>query len=73
MNSSIKPMTIVAFCSALIAISAQITIPIPLVPITGQTLAIGLVATILSPRQSVQVVLLYLAIGVIGLPVFAIS
>ena len=33
--------------TAIIGILAQITIPFPLVPITGQTLAIGLAATIL--------------------------
>ena len=64
-------MTTIAFCTALLCILAQITIPIPLVPITLQTLAVALVASILTPKQSVLVIVTYLAMGAIGLPVFS--
>ena len=42
-----------------------------LVPITGQTLAVGLAATILGSRYGTSSVLLYLFIGAAGVPVFA--
>jgi len=57
--------------TAIIGILAQITIPFPLVPITGQTLAIGLAATILGARYGTISTLLYIAVGAIGVPIFA--
>lgn len=73
-QSSIKlrMMVISALFAAIISILAQMAIPMPLgVPITGQTLAIGLAATILGSRYGTISVLLYLIIGAIGVPVFA--
>lgn len=60
-----------AFGAAIIAVLAQVTIPIPLVPITGQTLAIGLIVTILGTKYGTLSVLIYILLGAIGLPVFA--
>lgn len=73
-DSSIKlrMMIITALFSAIISILAQVSIPLPLgVPITGQTLAIGLAATILGSRFGTLSALLYLIIGATGVPVFA--
>lgn len=70
MSKSIHMYIITAFCAALIAVLAQIVIPIPLIPITGQTLAVGLVVTILGLKYGTLSVLLYIALGTIGLPVF---
>ena len=67
----LRMMIVTALFAAIIGIFAQITIPLPLVPITGQTLAIGLAATILGSRYGTLSVLLYLCIGGIGVPVFA--
>lgn len=65
-------MIVTALFAAIISILAQVAIPMPLgVPITGQTLAIGLAATILGSRYGTLSVLLYLLIGAIGVPVFA--
>ncbi|MDF2535154.1 MAG: BioY family transporter, partial [Bacillales bacterium] len=49
------------------------SIPLPFspVPITGQTLAVGLVATILPWRQSVLSVFIYLLLGGVGIPVYS--
>lgn len=66
-----KMMMIIAMFAALISILAQVTIPLPLIPITGQTLAIGLTATILGSKNGSLAVLVYLLLGLIGLPVFA--
>ena len=70
MKSNTTAMILVAFCTAIIAVLAQITIPLPLIPITGQTLAVGLVVTILGLKYGTYSVLLYILLGAIGLPVF---
>lgn len=65
-------MIVTSLFAAIISILAQVSIPLPLgVPITGQTLAIGLAATILGSRSGTLATLLYLIIGSIGMPVFA--
>ncbi len=55
----------------IIAVFAQLVIPLPLVPITGQTLAIGLAATILGSKKGMLTVVLYIILGAVGLPVFS--
>lgn len=70
-NSKLRMMIVTALFAAIIGILAQVTIPLPLVPITGQTLAIGLAATILGARYGTISILVYLAMGAIGIPVFA--
>ena len=47
------------------------TIPLPLIPITGQTLAIGLVVTVLGAKLGTLSVLLYILLGAVGMPVFS--
>lgn len=61
--------------SVLIALTAQIAVPLPFtpVPITGQTLGVLLTAAVLGPRLGALTMLLYLAQGMIGLPVFALG
>ena len=61
----------VAIFAAITSILAQIEIPLPLIPISGQTLAVGIAATILGSRQGALAMVLYMAIGAAGLPVFA--
>jgi len=58
--------------SALIALAAQLRIPLPFspVPVTGQTFAVLLVAASLG-RLGLASVIAYLIEGAIGLPVFA--
>ncbi len=70
-NSKLQMMIVTALFAAIIGILAQVTIPLPLVPITGQTLAIGLAATILGSRYGTLSSILYLIIGAIGIPVFS--
>lgn len=59
--------------SLFVALCAQIRIPLPFtpVPVTGQTLGILLVGSVLGSRQGVLSMLLYLAMGLVGLPFFA--
>jgi len=49
----------------------QVRLPISVVPVTGQTLAVLLVAALLGSRLGVAAVLAYLVQGAWGLPVFA--
>lgn len=70
-HEKLRMMIITALFAAIIGVLAQITIPLPLVPITGQDLAIGLAATILGSRYGTYSVILYLFIGAVGVPVFA--
>jgi biotin transport system substrate-specific component len=59
--------------AALIALAAQISIPIPgtPVPITGQTFAVLLTAAALGPARGVAAQLVYILAGLAGTPVFA--
>lgn len=70
-RQKLRGMMIASLFAAIIGIFAQITIPLPLVPITGQTLAIGLAATILGARYGTLSVLLYILMGAVGIPVFS--
>lgn len=70
---SIKDITYCSVFTALIIVLSYISIPLPLspVPITGQSLAIMLTASILNTKQTGLTILTYLLLGIIGLPVFA--
>ncbi|MGE7839948.1 biotin transporter BioY [Lysinibacillus sp. NPDC093712] len=70
-KSSTYNYVLAAFGAAIIAVLAQVTIPLPLIPITGQTLAVGLVVTILGTRLGTLSVLVYILLGTAGIPVFS--
>ena len=57
--------------SLLLTLSAKLSIPFPLVPMTLQTLVVLCLGMLLGPRLGVAAVLAYLAQGAVGLPVFA--
>jgi len=72
MKSNTHMYVITAFAAAIIAVLAQVSIPLPMgVPITGQTLAVGLVVTILGTRYGTMAVLVYILLGAVGMPVFS--
>ena len=64
---------LVLLFSGLIAACAQVSIPLPFtpVPITGQTFAVLFTGAVLGSRRGTLAVLLYLAEGALGLPVFS--
>lgn len=70
-HNRLKMMIVVALFASLIGILAQVTIPLPIIPITGQTLAIGLAATILGSKFGTYAVILYCLMGAIGIPVYS--
>lgn len=62
---------LVVLGSLFIALTAQITITLSLVPITGQTFGILLIAAMFGRYRGTASVLLYLSEGAMGLPVLA--
>ena len=70
-NNKVQRLAIIAISTAFLAVASQLTIPLPLVPLTLQTLAVGIIATLLKPLDSILEICLYLILGAIGLPVFA--
>ena len=64
-------LTLIALGAALVAALSPFQIPLGPIPITLQTLAIGLIATIYRPKEATLAIILYLLLGAIGLPVFA--
>ncbi|HEX6433931.1 MAG TPA: biotin transporter BioY [Gemmatimonadales bacterium] len=63
----------VALGTILVAISAQFVVPVPLspVPMTLQPLAVLVVGGLLGAAAGVCALILYIALGALGLPVFA--
>lgn len=64
---------LIIFCSFFIALSSRIVIHLPFtpVPITMQTFSVLLTGIILGSKKGVISVLLFLILGISGLPVFA--
>ena len=69
-KNSINTMLKISLFSALIAICAMISIPFP-IPVTLQTFAIFLAFFTLGGAKTLVAILVYTALGIVGLPVFA--
>ncbi len=72
-GSLVRDIALVVGVAALTALAAQLRIPIPglPVPVTGQTFAVLLGAAALGPLRGSLAQLLYIGVGLVGLPVFA--
>ena len=70
-NLSLRGMILASMFGAATAAGAYIMIPLPLVPITLQTLFLNLAAALLGGRLGALSQVVYVLIGIIGLPVFA--
>ncbi len=69
-----KPLRLVALAvlgTALLTLSAKINIPFYPVPLTMQTFAVLVIAMAYGPRLGTATLILYMAEGAVGLPVFA--
>jgi biotin transport system substrate-specific component len=66
----LRAVILVAGAVALLTLSAKIKVPFYPVPMTLQTLTIGVIAAALGSRLSVLAVATYVACGIAGLPVF---
>ena len=69
-NKKIKDMSLVALFSAIIVICSLITIP-SVIPFTLQTFAVFLCLNILGAKKGIISILIYILLGVVGLPVFS--
>lgn len=70
MRFSARTMTLTALFAVLTAVGAFIRIPFPLVPMTLQTLFVFLSGAILGSKRGALSQVLYVGMGLIGLPVF---
>ncbi|MCL1788079.1 MAG: biotin transporter BioY [Defluviitaleaceae bacterium] len=69
---SVKTLCRMGLLVAIIAVCAQISIPMPWgVPMTLQTLAISFAGMLLGAKKGTVAVLVYILLGAIGAPVFA--
>lgn len=71
---SLRDLILIALFAALTAVMALfVTIPLPFspVPITGQTFAVMLAGALLGARKGAFSQLIYILLGIAGLPVFA--
>ena len=71
-NLSTKDLCMISLWTSVIAVMAQIAIPMPMgVPMTMQTFAITLTAIILGAKKGAIATGIYVLLGAIGIPVFA--
>lgn len=72
-NPWLRDATVVALGTIFVAVFAQLKIALPFtpVPLTGQTFAVLLIGATLGAKRGAASMLLYLAAGGLGLPVFA--
>jgi len=66
-------MILISLFAALAAVSGYIFVPIPFspVPITAQTLVVMLAGNLLKPKSAFYSMVIFLLLGIAGLPVFA--
>lgn len=70
--SNVREMTKIALFTAMLAVMSQISVPLPGgVPVSLQTFAVCLCGYFLGKKSSVISVLVYIALGICGAPVFA--
>ncbi len=67
----VKNLTITAMMTAILCVLAPFYIPIGDVPITAATLVIYIAAVLLGTKRSIICVILYILIGMVGIPVFS--
>lgn len=72
-NLKASELAKISMCVALCCVTSFIVFPLPFTPtmVTALTLAMSLTAYILTPKQTFTVILVYLLLGVAGLPIFA--
>jgi biotin transport system substrate-specific component len=73
LGSRTRHLALIVLGTVLMALGANFSIPVPgsPVPITGQTLSVLLVGASLGFRRGLASSMLYLVVGIVGLPVFA--
>lgn len=67
----IRNLALVLIGSWLVALFAQLQIPLQPVPITGQTFAVLIIGALLGSRRGAAAIAVYIAQGALGFPFFA--
>jgi biotin transport system substrate-specific component len=72
-SSTTRNVLAIALAALLVSAAAQVVVPLPItpVPFTLQPLAVLVVGGVLGARRGAAALALYLAMGLVGLPVFA--
>ncbi len=70
-TSPIRALAAVALLAGVISALALVTVPLGPVPLSGQSFGVMLAGALLGPRLGPLAVLVYLLLGLAGLPVFA--
>ena len=68
---SVRDLTYIALFTALLAVSSILVIPLWPVPVTLQVFFFLLIPALLGPLKGSLAILLYIALGLLGLPVLA--
>lgn len=73
LNLSIKEMTLIGMCAALMVIFSQLSFPLPFsaVPVTMQIFGLVIISVVMGAKLGTISVILFDILGAIGLPVFA--
>ena len=75
MNRKIKTQTLtkIALCVAIMCVTSFLIIPLPFTPvvISLHTIVVNIIGLILKPKEAGLSILIYLCMGLIGLPVFS--
>ncbi len=71
LSSRARHIALIMVGTLLVVLATRVIIPADPVPFTGQTFAVLLVGGALGLRRGVLALLLYLAIGIVGMPVFS--
>ncbi|MBC1482092.1 biotin transporter BioY [Listeria immobilis] len=69
-DQKLKFLVVDSLFAVIIALLAQVAIPLGPIPLTGQTFAVGLAATILGAKHGTISVIVYIILGAVGIPVF---
>lgn len=64
-------LTQIALSTALLAVSSIVVLPIGVIPITLQVFFFLFIPALLGPLKGLMTIILYIVMGLIGLPVFA--
>ena len=70
-SSRTRSVAFVGLTVAIMAVSAWVTVPLGPVPFTLQMFAITFAIVMLSPKECMAAIVLYLALGAVGAPVFS--
>lgn len=72
-GSDVQSMAKIALCATLLVVASYPVIPLPFTPIvfSVHTVMVNLIGLLLKPKHAAYTIIVYLLMGLIGLPVFS--